>query len=113
MSDDPSDSPAPHRCPSCGVSSTNKFAPTGCRCCAADDHPGNIALGADTEESRFIMPPSPCWPRLARNPTRLEMTRILRPDGTEMKVGLWWSYKGNRWIVQHPMEFPVYRIHGF
>lgn len=82
-----------------------------CRCCAADaNHPSDRA-GADTASSVHTLPPAPRWPlgRMNRYP-RLERIRLTKPDGTDTETSLWWVPKGQKWVVQHPLEYPRDRL---
>lgn len=78
-----------------------------CRCCAAElDYPE--AFGPDSVR---LMPPPPDWTvsSLTRFP-RLESSQLILPDGSECDVALWWMPKGNRWVPQHPLEYPHNRL---
>lgn len=82
-----------------------------CRCCAADSEPLNSALNADTVRSPYLMAPVPDYPvESRRNFPRLETTRLLLRDGSEIDAAVWWKAMGTRWIPQHPLEYPRNRL---
>jgi hypothetical protein len=94
-------------CRECSVEIPRSQNSTLCRCCAAElDYPE--AFGPDSVR---LMPPPPTWTvsTLTRFP-RLETGQLILTDGSECNVALWWLPKGNRWVPQHPLEYPHNRL---
>jgi hypothetical protein len=110
FAEEPSRSPSRLECRSCGVTWEGRASTDRCRCCVADDDTANSEVAAETAASQQVLPPPPDWTHQRGKATRLEMARVRQPDGAELRIGLWWSFRGDRWVPRHPMEFPVNRM---
>jgi len=98
-------------CRDCSVRIPGHLEPAICRCCAADADPDSDEVGANTGESSRLMPVSPTWSVSGhRRFPRLENIRLALPDGSSCDVALWWMPQGNKWIAQHPLEYPRNRL---
>ncbi len=82
-----------------------------CRCCVADADPNSDSVGANTSQSHRLMPPAPTWAMSnTRRFPQLENVLLIAPDGSECDVALWWMPQRNKWIAQHPLEYPRNRL---